>query len=127
MSADLDVRDIPPADYEAAVGVAARGMRDNPLHVSAFGADPERRRRRLERQFAALFELMPAQTPICAVEGDTIVGVAGIARRGVAGRPAFRGCALPPRFSGPVRGPSDGWRAGSAPGPSATRTSRTPT
>ena len=54
-------------------------MRDNPLHVAAFGADPERRRRLLEGQFAAVFEFMPQQTPICAVEGDTIVGVTGIA------------------------------------------------
>jgi hypothetical protein len=57
-------------------------MRENPLHVAAFGTNPERRRRRLESQFGALFELMTEQTPICAVESGTIVGVTGIAPPG---------------------------------------------
>ena len=39
----LRVADLPPASYPDAVGVLARGMRDNPLHVAAYGADPTSR------------------------------------------------------------------------------------
>lgn len=77
----VEVRDPRRDEFPVAVAVLARGMRDNPLHVAAFGTNPERRRR-LEGQFAALFELMTEQTPICAVENGTIVGVTGIAPPG---------------------------------------------
>jgi hypothetical protein len=50
-------------------------------HVAAFGTNPERRRR-LEGQFAALFEWVTEQAPICAVQNGTIVGVTGIAPPG---------------------------------------------
>jgi len=75
----VHVRDVHPEEMSAAVAVLARGMRDNPLHIAAFGPDPERRRQLLERQFGALFRVMSQQTPICAVDGETIVGVTGIA------------------------------------------------
>ena len=66
----------------AAIGVLARGMRDNPLHVAALGPDPERRVRGLERMFGALFRVMKAQRPIAALDGDTVVGVTGDAPPG---------------------------------------------
>lgn len=82
----VEVGDISPEEISVAVAVAvevlARGMRDNPLPVVAFGADPERRWRLLERQFAALFRVMSQQMPICAVDEGTIVGAAGIAPPG---------------------------------------------
>jgi hypothetical protein len=38
-------------------------MRDNPLHVAAYGADPERpRRRSIERTFSTLFRVFGAQS-----------------------------------------------------------------
>ena len=81
-TATVEVRDLRRDEFPVAVAVLARGMRDNPLHVAAFGTNRERRRRRLEGQFAALFELMTEQTPICAVQNGMIVGVTGIAPPG---------------------------------------------
>jgi GNAT superfamily N-acetyltransferase len=75
----VEVADLPAGEIPEAIGVLARGMRDNPLHVAAFGADPERRRRRLERFFRAFFRVMGAQTPLGAHDGETLVGVTGVA------------------------------------------------
>ena len=69
-------------ELPAAVAVLARGMRDNPGHVAAFGDDPERRRRSLQRTFFALFRVMGTHERICGVNGDTITGVAAIAAPG---------------------------------------------
>ena len=46
---DIEVRDIRPDDVPAAARVLARGMRDNPLHVAAYGEDPDRRSTSTER------------------------------------------------------------------------------
>ena len=78
----VDLRDLDPSDHPTAVGVLARGMRDNPLHFAAFGDDPERRRRSLERMFTTLFRVSSAQTPIGAYDGDVLVGLTGIAPAG---------------------------------------------
>ena len=78
----VSVHDLPPDRVTEAIGVLSRGMRDNPLHVAAFGADPERWRRSLQRVFAAFFRVMTAQAPLCAVDGETIVGVTGVAPPG---------------------------------------------
>ena len=73
----IEVRDMTPADAPAAVGVLARGMRDNPLHVVAYGEDPERRERIHAKVIAFVFEKMTAQQPIVALDGETIVAVVG--------------------------------------------------
>ncbi len=78
----VEVRDLRADEIPAAVAVLARGMRDNPLHVAAFGPGPDRRQRRIERVFTALFRVFKAQTPLCALEGEAIVGVTGIAPAG---------------------------------------------
>lgn len=78
----VDLRDLDHADHRTAVGVLARGMRDNPLHFAAFGDDPERRRRSLERMFTTLLRVSSAQTPIGAYDGDVLVGLTGIAPAG---------------------------------------------
>ena len=78
----VEVGELSAAEVPEAIGVLARGMRDNPLHVAAFGVDPERRRRRLERFFRAFFKVMKAQTPLAAHDGRMIVGVTGIAPPG---------------------------------------------
>lgn len=64
------------------IGVLARGMRDNPLHVAAFGPDADRRVRALQRMFSAVFRVMDQQAPICAFADGTIVGVTGIVSEG---------------------------------------------
>lgn len=73
----ITVRDLTPADVPDAVGVLARGMRDNPLHVVAYGDDPDRRERVHARVCTFVLEKMTAQEPIVALDGDRIVGVAG--------------------------------------------------
>jgi ribosomal protein S18 acetylase RimI-like enzyme len=75
----IQVADLPRSQIPDAVALLARGMRDNPLHVAAFGPDPERRRRSLERLFRALFRVMVLQTPLGAHRDGILVGATGIA------------------------------------------------
>jgi ribosomal protein S18 acetylase RimI-like enzyme len=79
MADQIEVRDLRPGEVPQAVGVLARGMRDNPMHVAAYGTDPERRLRCHARLMRGLFRAFPAQQPICALRGDTLVGVTGVA------------------------------------------------
>ena len=65
-----------------AIGVLGRGMRDNPINIAAFGPDPQRRERCLERMFAGLFGAMSSQQPLCALDGEALVGVTGVAPPG---------------------------------------------
>jgi GNAT superfamily N-acetyltransferase len=76
------VIDLPRARIPEAVEVLARGMRDNPVHVAAFGDDPERRVVALRRMFRGLFKVMGDNTPLCALHDGAIVGVTGIAPAG---------------------------------------------
>jgi ribosomal protein S18 acetylase RimI-like enzyme len=78
----LEIRDLRAEETRSAVELLARGMRDNPLHVAAFGEDPEQRRRSLTRMFAAMFRVFAAQRPICALDDGTIVAVTGVAPAG---------------------------------------------
>ena len=41
----IEIRDLHQNEVSDAIGVLARGMRDNPLHVAAYGEDPQRRLR----------------------------------------------------------------------------------
>jgi hypothetical protein len=52
------------------------------VHVAAFGPDPERRRRCIERAFKGVFRVFKAQTSLCALDGETVVGATGIAPAG---------------------------------------------
>ncbi len=81
-STDLAASDLDRSDIPEAVAVLARGMRDNPVHVAAWGPDPERRRRIIERLFGGLFRVFTAQTPICVRRDGRIVAATGIAPAG---------------------------------------------
>ena len=78
----IEVRDLQMREVPGAVGVLARGMRDNPLHVAAYGEDPERRLRCHARLMRGLFSTFPAQQPICASREGVLVGVTGVAPPG---------------------------------------------
>ncbi|HSI82117.1 MAG TPA: GNAT family N-acetyltransferase [Solirubrobacterales bacterium] len=78
----IEVRDLRPEEVADAVAVLARGMRDNPLHVAAYGEDSERRLRCHARLMRSLFRVFTAQQPICAVRDGTLVGVTGVAPAG---------------------------------------------
>ena len=62
------------------LGVISRGTRDNPIHVAAFGPDPERRERSLHRFFGAAFAVMGLDEHMLVArgEGGAIVGVMGM-------------------------------------------------
>jgi ribosomal protein S18 acetylase RimI-like enzyme len=83
----IEVRVMTPGECREAAGVAARGMRDNPMHRMAFGPDPDRRVRAAAALFRALFAVLE-EPPRVALRGGFVVGVAGSTPPG--------GCQLPP-------------------------------
>lgn len=72
----IDLREASAADLPAAAQLLARGMRDDPMHCTVFGADADRRRLRLHCLFAALLPLM-GRPPLLALEAGRLVGVLG--------------------------------------------------
>jgi len=75
--AGITVGPVSKADLAQVVDVLARGMRDNPLHIAAFGDDPNDREHRL-RQMFSLTSKRPGflDTVTVARQADgTIVGV----------------------------------------------------
>jgi len=78
---EIEIRPMKANERIQAAGVAARGMRDNPMHVAVFGPDPDRRIVALERMFRALFLLAPAP-PLVALRAGFVVGVCGAAPPG---------------------------------------------
>jgi ribosomal protein S18 acetylase RimI-like enzyme len=76
-TAGVEVTLLTPADVPAAVGVLARGMRDNPIHVAVLGPDPERRERLLARMFAGLWRHWDQRQALGARRGGELVGVCG--------------------------------------------------
>ena len=57
MDNNILVRELQPEELGKAVGVISRGMRDNPLHIQAFGASPESRLASLNRVFGIVLPL----------------------------------------------------------------------
>jgi ribosomal protein S18 acetylase RimI-like enzyme len=74
----LEVVDLGPAETPEGVGVCARGMRDNPLHVAAFGPDPERRLDALTRMFTAFFKTYKGQEPFGLRRDGALVAATGV-------------------------------------------------
>jgi ribosomal protein S18 acetylase RimI-like enzyme len=70
------VAPLAPTETFAAIGVLARGMRDNPIHVAALGDDADRRERILERLFRSMWRHMD-QHALCARLDGQVVGVCG--------------------------------------------------
>jgi ribosomal protein S18 acetylase RimI-like enzyme len=77
-ASELEVVDLGPAEIPEGVGVCARGMRDNPLHVAAFGSDPERRVLALTRLFTAFFSVFEGQEPFGLRRGGRLVAATGV-------------------------------------------------
>ncbi|MFN2570716.1 MAG: GNAT family N-acetyltransferase [Gemmatimonadales bacterium] len=79
MSAAVVVRELKEADLPSAVGIAARGMRDNPLHIAALGEDAEVRGQRLIGMFTVALPLIFSKGVVLgAFDEDTLVGIAGM-------------------------------------------------
>jgi ribosomal protein S18 acetylase RimI-like enzyme len=75
----LEIRDLRRDELPAAVELLSLAMRDNPIHVAAYGTDPKRRRHCHRQLMRGLFRVFTAQQPIAAFATGTLVGVTGIA------------------------------------------------
>jgi ribosomal protein S18 acetylase RimI-like enzyme len=84
------IRVLVTADLPKAAAILADGMRDNPLHVQAFGAQPQRRQRRLHRFLGHLVAYIHARGKLLGafVDGN-LVGVLGMLEPGRC-RPRWR-------------------------------------
>ena len=72
----VEVRPLLPAETAAAAAVLGRGMRDNPIHERAFGADQGRREAALTRLFAAVLGgHLERGVILGAFSAGTLVGV----------------------------------------------------
>lgn len=75
----LEIGPLGPSGIEEVLGVLARGMRDNPMHVVTFGDDPGIRQQRLRTLMSAAFDARDLSHTIVARDEDgTIVGVCGM-------------------------------------------------
>jgi ribosomal protein S18 acetylase RimI-like enzyme len=95
---EIAVRDLHPDEIPQAVRILARGMRDNPLHVATYGADPARRVKCHWRLMRRLFQVSPAQQ-ICALEDGKPVGVLRVAPVGMCQPSAADGLGMLPGFA----------------------------
>lgn len=82
MRGQLEVRDLDAAELSAAVAVLARGMRDNPVHVQAYGDDPNRRRRLHGALMRGVLGVFDHRDLICATLDGRLVGVAAATEPG---------------------------------------------
>lgn len=78
----VHVRLLGPGELGTAVGVLARGMRDNPLHLAAYGRDERLRRARHTRLLTGRLGVAPALALTGAFSDDVLVGVSGAAPSG---------------------------------------------
>jgi ribosomal protein S18 acetylase RimI-like enzyme len=75
----LEIGALDASEFDEALDVLARGMRDNPLHIAAFGEDPELRLRRFRTLMSAAFSVKDfSHTLVARREDGAIVGVCGM-------------------------------------------------
>lgn len=71
-----ELSELRPEELPAAAALVARGMRDNPLCIAAFGPDEVRRGRALERFFRPVLRIVSRKGRILvAREGGRLLGV----------------------------------------------------
>lgn len=83
--AEVEIGLLTPDEVGDAMGVLARGMRDNPNHVAAFGHDPGLRLLRLGNFFERLKSIEEWQALVARDAGRRIVGVMAVTRPGECG------------------------------------------
>jgi len=95
----LAIRELGSDDLSAAIGVVARGMRDNPLDIAAFGDDSAVRAKRLQRIFKiALPVVLKNGVILGAFDGDILGGVAAMVPPGRCHPRASEKLAMLPRL-----------------------------
>jgi ribosomal protein S18 acetylase RimI-like enzyme len=87
---DIEIGPLTPLGVKAAIGVLARGMRDNPNHVAAFGEDPSLRLLRLGRFLESLQTIAPWEVLAARDDEGTIVGVLALTKPSRCGLPSVR-------------------------------------
>jgi len=74
-----EIRDLTLPEAPTAALVLGRGMRDNPLHVAAFGPDPDHRERALAFMFLPVLERQMVKGAVLgAFSSGQLVGVCGM-------------------------------------------------
>jgi ribosomal protein S18 acetylase RimI-like enzyme len=77
----VEIRELERNELPFGAGVAARGLRDNPMAVATLGHDHRHRERHMVKTFAAFLPMMQ-HAPLSAWRGSYVVGVAGMAPPG---------------------------------------------
>jgi ribosomal protein S18 acetylase RimI-like enzyme len=81
--AQLEVRELSGSQLAAAAAVLGRGMRDNPLHVRAFGGDPAAREAALTRFFLPVLRQQLLKGAVLgALRDGNLVGVCAMVEPG---------------------------------------------
>lgn len=76
---ELEIGVLTSSETHAALGVVVRGMRDNPLHIAAFGTDPAVRLRKYHVLMSSAFAIKDFSHTLVARRPDgVIVGVCGM-------------------------------------------------
>jgi len=80
-AATLTIRELQPGDLDAAAATLGRAMRDNPLHLRAYGDDPEVRERLITTMFVRSLPRRLARGAVIlgAFESDGLVAPLGVA------------------------------------------------
>jgi len=79
----LEIRELTRSETDGAAAVLGRGMRDNPLHVSVFGSNEDRREAALTQLFAALLRQYISKGQILgAFFSGPLIGVCAMVRPG---------------------------------------------
>jgi ribosomal protein S18 acetylase RimI-like enzyme len=97
---EVEIGSLTPRDVAEAMGVLARGMRDNPNHVAAFGDDPSLRLARLRRFFERLNTMARWEALVARNGEGTILGVLAVTKPGRCGLPSVRGAGALSRYRG---------------------------
>lgn len=100
--ADLTIGTPERTELAQIVGVIARGMRDNPVHIAAFGDDPARRVRRISRLFNLVLPTVGTSLLTARRADGTIVGVLGMAPPGRCQPTMAQNLSLLPRMVGGI-------------------------
>lgn len=79
----IEIREIAEHEARAAIALLAAAMRENPLHVRAFGSDPGLREQRLGRFLAPLLaHVQQNGTVLGAFAGGRLAGILGLINPG---------------------------------------------
>jgi ribosomal protein S18 acetylase RimI-like enzyme len=88
---NVRVRELAPNELNEALGVVVRAMRDNALHVRAFGDNAVHREQAVGRlQWALVESVLARGTVLCAEKDGAVIGVLGMAGRKLTGVETIR-------------------------------------